>query len=300
MSQTSRLIVKNIPPTLDEASLKKKFDSYGEVTDCQIIFRGEVNRQLAFIGFKEKDSAITAQSKMDQTYIRSSKIKVDFAIEKTAEPKNKKPNAKPVKTLNPEEVDGKRLYLTNLPYTVGESEIASVFGKFGEVENVKIITKNGQSAGYGFLSFKDDNSSIRAIHEMDKKTVFGRSLGVAPCKKINSSQQVEKPQIQEKSSFKKIKKQKMIEKLGDSKNWNSSFLNPNTILERMAEKMGVSKRELLDNEVENPAVMQATCEKEVLDELYDFWRDHNIDTELFKQSKESSIHSSTTILIKNI
>lgn len=38
-------------------------------------------------------------------------------------------------------------------------------------------------------------------------------------------------------------------------NWNTSFLNPNTILEHISNKLGISKKQLLDNEIENPAVL---------------------------------------------
>lgn len=63
----------------------------------------------------------------------------------------------------------------------------------------------------------------------------------------------------------------MIERIHEGTNWNSTFMNPNTILERMSKKFGISKKELLDSEHENPAVIQAACEKEILDEVYEYF-----------------------------
>lgn len=44
---------------------------------------------------------------------------------------------------------------------------------------------------------------------------------------------------EEKSSYQKKKKREMRQKLHDTTTWNTLFLNPNTILERMSAKLGV-------------------------------------------------------------
>lgn len=305
---TSRLIVKNIPKTLDELSLKKVFDKFGEVTDCQIIFKGEINRQIAFVGFRNSENAADCQKKLNQTFLKTSKIIVDFATEKTNFKKPENGQSKTVsqdviKPISDEDIDDKRLYITNLPYSVTNEDFAETFSKFGKVEKANIIVKNGQSAGYGFITFEDSNVCIRTLHEFDKKSVFGRVIHVAQCRKSPNSaiKNTFASKIEaEKTTFKKIKKKEMIEKLNDDVNWNSSFLNPNTILERMSEKLGVSRKAILDNEVENPAVIKTICEKEILDEVFDFLSGSNINPDIFKQPKKAIKRSTTIILIKNL
>lgn len=51
--------------------------------------------------------------------------------------------------------------------------------------------------------------------------------------------------MEEKSSYKKKKKRQMRERLNDTTNWNTLFLNPNTILERIAKKLHITKSEIL-------------------------------------------------------
>jgi multiple RNA-binding domain-containing protein 1 len=51
--------------------------------------------------------------------------------------------------------------------------------------------------------------------------------------------------VDEKTSYKKQKKREMRQKLNDTTNWNTLFLNPNTILERVARKLKVTKAEIL-------------------------------------------------------
>ena len=57
------------------------------------------------------------------------------------------------------------------------------------------------------------------------------------------------------TSFKKIKKERLFERIHKNESWNISFLNPNTILEKMADKLGLKKKEMLDQDIENPAMI---------------------------------------------
>ena len=184
-SALTRLIVKNIPKTLDELSLKKLFEKFGEVTDCQIIFKGEINRQFAFIGFRDINSSEKAKLKMNNTFIKSSKVTVDFAVEKTPLPKPNPRNKSIPKQIIAEtekigqqnsaqnlevasfEIDEKRLYVTNLPYSVTNEDLAQVFSKIGKVESAKIIdtgllilrtktVRSGQSMNWTRRIFLED------------------------------------------------------------------------------------------------------------------------------------------------
>ena len=103
----------------------------------------------------------------------------------------------------------------------------------------------------------------------------------------------ERPQQQvrlaeEKSSFKKIKKQRLFERINKSDSWNSTFLNPNTILEKMAEHLGMSKKEMLDAEIDNPAMVQSLVEKELLDRIRVFFEQNGMNFEAFSEDIKST------------
>ncbi len=51
---TSRLFIKNIPQNFSETSLKSMFEKFGQVTDARIQFKGEKNRRIAFVGYKNE------------------------------------------------------------------------------------------------------------------------------------------------------------------------------------------------------------------------------------------------------
>lgn len=299
---SSRLIVKNLPPTFDEKSFKKHFEQFGEVTDCRIIFKGEQNRRFGFIGFKLKQSAEDAQKKFNNSYVAKNKISVEFAGLKTEGYTTK------ALTINPEDLDAKRLYVYNFPFNVTKEDLESLFGTYGTISEAKIlIDRDGKSKGMGFIGFEDENSVIRALAELDNKIIFGRILHIQQCKKNpnaradGKTEEMKKQQIDaEKTSYKKLKKVQFYDSLNDDSSWNAMFLNPDTVMEVMASKIGIKKKDLLDTEIENPAVLKTQAELETIQQTKDFLMQNNVNLEAFKTKPSETPRSSSIILIKNI
>lgn len=52
----------------------------------------------------------------------------------------------------------------------------------------------------------------------------------------------------------------MRDKLNDTTSWNTLFLNPNTILERMSAKLGIEKSEILLSDDLAPKIALAEAE----------------------------------------
>lgn len=104
---------------------------------------------------------------------------------------------------------------------------------------------SGDSKGFCFVSFEMAEEALRCFSELDNKVVFGRILHLRPSFKQpekegqENQQELEKEKEQEdidreKSSYKKMKKVEMRKKLEDQTNWNTLFLNPNSILESIS------------------------------------------------------------------
>lgn len=104
----------------------------------------------------------------------------------------------------------------------------------------------------------------------------------------------------EKSSFKKVKKAELLKKIYDQTNWNSLFLNPNTILQKMAEKFGLQKKDILGKDVEDGAVRLALCETEVLQETKAYLESQAVQVTVFDKQMSECLRSSTTLMVKNI
>ena len=70
------------------------------------------------------------------------------------------------------------IYVGNLPFSATEEGIRNLFGAYGTVESVKLITdrETGQLRGFGFVEMASGGEkAIAALHEKD---LDGRQLTV--------------------------------------------------------------------------------------------------------------------------
>ena len=79
---------------------------------------------------------------------------------------------------------GKKLYVGNLSYNVGDADLEQMFADFGEVRSAQVIQDRdtGRSKGFGFVEMADDNGANQAIKELNEKEHDGRTLTVNEAK----------------------------------------------------------------------------------------------------------------------
>lgn len=72
------------------------------------------------------------------------------------------------------------IYVGNLPYSSGDTEIRTMFERFGEVDNVSVITDKftGKSRGFAFVEMPDDGSANEAINGLNGVEVGSREIVV--------------------------------------------------------------------------------------------------------------------------
>lgn len=82
----------------------------------------------------------------------------------------------------------KKLYVGNLPYSVTEESLESLFSKFGPVESVVIVKdrETGRTKGFGFVEFEKQADAESAL-ELNRKDFEGRPLKVNMAKPKESS-----------------------------------------------------------------------------------------------------------------
>ena len=79
---------------------------------------------------------------------------------------------------------GKKLYVGNLSYNMGDSELQELFAACGTVLSAKVITDRdtGRSKGFGFVEMDSDEVAGAAISALNGKEVDGRALTVNEAK----------------------------------------------------------------------------------------------------------------------
>lgn len=76
---------------------------------------------------------------------------------------------------------GTRLYVGNLPFSVDESALRSLFEQNARtVEEVKLITdrETGRPRGFGFVEMGSSEDADKAIRELNGYEMDGRQLNV--------------------------------------------------------------------------------------------------------------------------
>src|SRR5699024_7477793 len=72
------------------------------------------------------------------------------------------------------------IYVGNLPWACGDSDLRAAFEAFGEVSSAKVITdrESGRSRGFGFVEMSDNSAGQQAIEGMNGQDLQGRTLRV--------------------------------------------------------------------------------------------------------------------------
>jgi RNA recognition motif-containing protein len=75
---------------------------------------------------------------------------------------------------------GRKLYVGNLAYQVGDAELEQLFSEFGTVDSVQVIQDRdtGRSKGFGFVEMSSEAEAQAAIQGLHDQEVNGRRLTV--------------------------------------------------------------------------------------------------------------------------
>jgi RNA recognition motif-containing protein len=84
---------------------------------------------------------------------------------------------------------GKKLYVGNLSYNVGDNDLAQMFSQYGTVESAQVIVDRdtGRSKGFGFVEMGSDQEAQAAISGLNGAEADGRTLTVNEARPKESS-----------------------------------------------------------------------------------------------------------------
>jgi cold-inducible RNA-binding protein len=75
---------------------------------------------------------------------------------------------------------GNKLYVGNLGYGIGDSDLEKLFTTYGSVRSAQVIKDrdSGRSKGFGFVEMGSDQEAQAAITALNGKEIDGRTLAV--------------------------------------------------------------------------------------------------------------------------
>ena len=74
----------------------------------------------------------------------------------------------------------KKIYVGNFAFSLGESDLRTMFEPYGHVESVTLVTDRdtGRSRGFGFVEMTEDSDASSAIAALNGRESDGRPLTV--------------------------------------------------------------------------------------------------------------------------
>lgn len=81
-----------------------------------------------------------------------------------------------------------KIYVGNLPWSVDDSELNTLFGEFGDVHSATVVNdrESGRSRGFGFVEM-DQSSATQAISALNGREIQSRAL------RVNEAQSKQRP-----------------------------------------------------------------------------------------------------------
>uniref|UniRef100_A0A7N0VBX2 RRM domain-containing protein n=1 Tax=Kalanchoe fedtschenkoi TaxID=63787 RepID=A0A7N0VBX2_KALFE len=214
----------------------------------------------------------------------------------------------PVKDDEEDEVlETDRLFVRNLPYTATEDELEEYFSKVGKLSQVHLVLdkQTKRSKGFAYIQYSAPQFAARALEELDNSVFQGRLLHVLPAKqKILPDKEESNTNRVKNFKEKREEERKASEASGNTKAWNTFFMRPDTVIENIARRFGVSKSAILDPESDDVAVRVALGETQVIAETKKALKNAGINIaaleEVASGKYEGVKRSNHVILVKNL
>ena len=153
--------------------------------------------------------------------------------------------------------------------------------------------RTSKSKGIAFARYFEPTDADQALQSLDGQSFHGRLLHCLPAsdrkdKRLTDTEIAQLPLKQQ---------QALKRKAGatSSFNWNSLYMNPDAVLASVAQRLNVSKSELLDPSSSGAAVKQAQAETSIIQETKDYLSSKGVNLDALKQRRRDD----RSLLLKN-
>ncbi|ODN04337.1 Sex-lethal [Orchesella cincta] len=147
------LIVNYLPQSFTDRQLFNLFVSYGAIDSVKIMRDATTGYSygFGFVNFVNEEDGIRARAEMNGAQVENKRIKVSFA----------RPPSDDIKDTN--------LYVTNLPRSMTEEHLFTLFAPFGEIVQRKLLVDRYTNLprGVAFIRFERRDQAAAAINALN-------------------------------------------------------------------------------------------------------------------------------------
>ncbi|KAG6499360.1 polyadenylate-binding protein 2-like [Zingiber officinale] len=161
------LFVGDLQPNVTETQLFELFRQIGPVVSVRLCLDSRTNRSLghAYVNYSNPTDAAMALDVLNFTPIHNRPIRIMYSIHD------------PSISIN----GAANIFIKNLDKTIGNKELHEIFCSFGNILSCKVaIDAFGQSKGYGFVQFEQEEAAQNAINRLNGMLVNDKLVYVGP------------------------------------------------------------------------------------------------------------------------
>lgn len=162
------LFVKNLDPAIDNRDLHETFSSFGTILSCKIaVNEAGVSKGYGFVHFEDPQAAEMAVQNVNGMMLNEKRIFVGPHIPRG------------LRAVEENENQFTSIYVKNIKCDM-EEELQNIFEKYGSIVSVYLSRdSDGAPRGFGFVNFKEPQAAIRAIEELNDKSINGSKIKVS-------------------------------------------------------------------------------------------------------------------------
>jgi len=161
------LYVGDLSPEVTESDLYELFKQVGAVQSIRVC-RDSATRQslgYAYVNFNSTENAERGLDTLNYTPLKGKPIRISWS---QRDPSLRRSNVG-------------NTFIKNLGKDIDALALEEIFGKFGNIASCKVQTDSeGNSLGFGFVHFENEEESKNAISQMDGKFLNGKKIFVGP------------------------------------------------------------------------------------------------------------------------
>jgi multiple RNA-binding domain-containing protein 1 len=209
----------------------------------------------------------------------------------------------------PEEASQARLFVRNLPFATTEEELKEYFSYYGKILECHIpVDDQKRNKGFAFVSFVSAVEALEARTHLDKVDFQGRLLHILPSRPPPVvPTNINDPNLSWKQKQELARIEKETKSGEASKGWSASFVRGDTVVDNLADRLGLRKGDVLGVKdglsSGDAAVRLALGETQIIEENREYFKKHGVDMDaLVSPVGEEDKHkrSNTSVLVKNL
>ena len=165
-SGVGNIVIKNLDPTITVKEINDTFANFGEISSCKVQTDDNgVSKGFAFVNFNREDDAEKAIQAINGKIIRDKIVFVAKFVPRTQR--------------NTHNKDFTNCYINNFGTHFTDKTLREMFESCGEIVSAKVmVDKEGNSKGFGFVSFKEHEDALKAVNTYHGKMIEEKPIYV--------------------------------------------------------------------------------------------------------------------------